>query len=686
VFLLAASFIGALLVVSAIGWLTQRDLGHVINRSNAVIHESEVLFDIMEAIDHGTTAMLLFVVDPANPWEDFPGSIDSALEHVALAEVTFSADTPTNRQVREKLTVIKAHLEEIPAFYEAAESEAMFGQVDTVNSDLLPRLRAVEKEAEAVLDILSAKVTLVQNAAAASAAKANMVTLAANSVVALLCVVLAFFFGRMLSQPILRARDAIGALVAQDFAGEVPDRDRRDEVGAMARGLDDLRGRLGKAQAAEAALKLENARRIDLFQTLGIAMNQLRGGELDRRIEAGEWRDLGESYVKLCRDFNELASALESLVSSLRQSTETVQANAGELSSMSDDMSRRAEVQAATLEQSSAALDQLAASVKTAAEKARIADEKVVEGRRRAEQGGIVMAKALDAMSSIAKSSEQISQIIGVIDDIAFQTNLLALNAGVEAARAGESGKGFSVVASEVRGLAQRASASAGEIKDLVLGSVEQVEDGEKLVQETSQTLNHIVESVTEVSGMVADIAASAQTQASGVQEINIGIAELDKVTQQNAAMVGETSAASQQLTVEATRLSDLLSRFSNSPLAVASEPTGVAGVPELFFDLPELPPAKPKGETASPRDESTMVTADGSKPDPVGERLDREKLVQGSWSAEYPDPDPVPAPIKDELRAASQTPKRETPKPPPVPSAPAKRAANDNADVWLDF
>ena len=298
---------------------------------------------------------------------------------------------------------------------------------------------------------------------------------------------------------------------------------------------------------------------------------------------------------------NGLAEALCELVDTLKQSATLVQSNAGDLSSMSSEMSRRSEVQAATLEQSAAALEELAGSVDSAADRARLADELVTENRQRAEEGGSVMARAMEAMASITKSSEQITQIIGVIDDIAFQTNLLALNAGVEAARAGDSGKGFSVVASEVRSLAQRASDSAKEIKALVSNSSQQVKDGGRLVEDTSVTLSAIVKNVTEVSAMVSDIAQSAREQSSAVQEINIGVAELDKVTQENAAMAGQTTSASAQLTAEASRLSAMLQSFGGTADGLDVTPQPAPLEMDIADSVEQFAPPRPSRPDPAP-------------------------------------------------------------------------------------
>ncbi|MBP0482706.1 methyl-accepting chemotaxis protein [Sagittula sp. M10.9X] len=573
----------------------------------------EALASISRSVRHAQLSVLRYATDPVNPWEPVVENVDSAKAQITETQTMFVAGSAVITALGNAMAV----LEEVALFYEDAESEAAFGQMDTINKELLPRLDQVDAVLTDQRETLGAALERVTAETQQATETANRQAIVAYGLVIAVAVLLSTLFGRALSRPIRRARDRILSMAEHDYHSPISDQRRGDEVGGIAQGLESLRGKLQEAERNEKRAKEENGRRVELFQTLGVAMSQLRGGRLQSRIAAGDWNDLGDSYVQLCSDFNDLAVALQVLVDSLRASTGTVQTNAHELSSMSDEMSRRAEMQAATLEESAAALDVLAAGVKSAADRAEDADRKVVEGRRRAEQGGEVMGRALQAMSSIAKSSEQISQIITVIDDIAFQTNLLALNAGVEAARAGESGKGFSVVASEVRGLAQRASESANEIKELVLNSADQVEDGERLVQATSETLTHIVESVTEVSEMVAGIATLSREQAGNVEEINVGIGELDKVTQQNAAMVSQTSTASQQLTVEATRLSDLLTRFTGGgSVAPATASVGGQGIPELF-DAPAGGGADAPAVKAVATGEGGEVPA-GKKPEPA--------------------------------------------------------------------
>jgi methyl-accepting chemotaxis protein len=232
------------------------------------------------------------------------------------------------------------------------------------------------------------------------------------------------------------------------------------------------------------------------------------------------------------------------------------------MSHAADDLSRRTEQQAASLEETAAALDEITVTVKRTAEAAAHARSVATTAAGTAEQSGKVVRDAIEAMNGIEKSSGQISQIIGVIDEIAFQTNLLALNAGVEAARAGDAGRGFAVVASEVRALAQRSADAAKEIKSLIAASTNQVEQGVDLVRRTGQALDRITQQVAELTNIVADIAASAQEQASGLGQVNTALNQMDQVTQQNAAMVEESTAASHALAQETDEVSRLVTRF----------------------------------------------------------------------------------------------------------------------------
>ena len=367
---------------------------------------------------------------------------------------------------------------------------------------------------------------------------------------------------KMVSNPLLRLTNVVEQIAGGDYASEIPDRSRRDEIGRISGHLGAFRDRLSQEELAQAERQESEKRKSTLFDHLSDCIGQVSGGDLTPRVDIGYADGLDESYRKVCNDLNELIENFSDVMLTVVGTAESVRASATEISQVADAQSQRSEAQASTLEESAAALDELTNSVKSAAEHAAEADNAVAENRRQAEASGEIVRNAIAAMQQIEESSSQITQIIGVIDDIAFQTNLLALNAGVEAARAGESGRGFAVVASEVRALAQRASESAREIKDLISKSGQQVNEGGMLVSETGDALAEIINRIRKVSELVSNIAASMREQSTGLEEINSGINELDKVTQQNAAVIEETSAASQALSKEAERLSSTLDRF----------------------------------------------------------------------------------------------------------------------------
>ncbi|WP_322889065.1 MULTISPECIES: methyl-accepting chemotaxis protein [unclassified Yoonia] len=373
-----------------------------------------------------------------------------------------------------------------------------------------------------------------------------------------LAALLGYLTARSVIRPLERLGDGMGKVAQRDYDFMVADTDRGDELGVLAKALVDFRDKLKGFDAAEDARKKVQAEQARVVEALSKGMVALAEGDLTAVIHT----PFDESYEQLRIDYNRTVSHLSATVGSVVTSAAGIRDRALEMSSASDDLSRRTENQAATLEQTAAALDELTASVRSAADGAREVETIVADARNDANASEPVVQKAVAAMTAIEKSSDEITQIVGVIDDIAFQTNLLALNAGVEAARAGDAGRGFAVVASEVRALAQRSSEAAKQIKTLIAGSSDQVASGVSLVGEAGEVLMRIAKHISHISGLISEIAAGAAEQSTGLAEINIGVTQLDKVTQQNAAMVDQATASSHALNAEAGNLSDLVARF----------------------------------------------------------------------------------------------------------------------------
>jgi len=400
-------------------------------------------------------------------------------------------------------------------------------------------------------------------------------TVAILALGALAIILAAWGIVKSVTGPVGRLKASMQAIADEDVSRDVPETDRKDEIGEMARVVSvlrqsvaeraELREREGEQQVRLEAERSESERRqhavsqgqTDAMQTVGQALERLANGDLTASIDT-----IAPEYAKLREDFNRAVDALSGVIASISRSTDIVYGSASGIAEAANNLSHRTEQQAASLEETAAALDEITATVRNASDRAGEASRMVAETKQSTGRSGTIVRDAVAAMSRIEDASSRIGQIIGVIDEIAFQTNLLALNAGVEAARAGEAGRGFAVVAQEVRELAQRSANAAKEIKGLISNSAAEVSTGVALVRSTGDALDEIESLVNKVNDQVTSIATSAREQAVGLAEVNTAVNQMDQMTQQNAAMVEETNAAGQTLTRESEQLKALLGNF----------------------------------------------------------------------------------------------------------------------------
>ena len=504
-------------------------------------------------------------------------------------------------------------------------------------------------------------------------ALANMmrIVMAVGSVFALgMAVACGFWLTAGVAKPLRAVAVATRRLVNGDTQVDIPAIGRTDEVGQMASAVAHFkqvtteqnalkaRNEAMQREAEEARARreaeLEQSRRNDELVVTALAqgLEAMARGDLTWRITA----QFPQSAETLKTDFNAAIESLEKAVSLVNANVSVIHVGAEEISAASNDLSHRTEQQAATLEETAAALDQITVTVGRTADGAKEAAEVVLRTRSDAERSGVVMNNAVEAMNAIEDSSKRIGAIIGVIDEIAFQTNLLALNAGVEAARAGDAGRGFAVVASEVRALAQRSADAAKEIKALISASGQQVTQGVQLVGQTGDALRRIVDRVAQIDTLVNEIAASAQEQATGLGQVNAAVNQMDQVTQQNAAMVEESTAACHALATEAEELAKSVARFAVSQTLAQRKPARSA------FSVPKAAPA------VAPVMDKLAKRAKPATDLPATQPMAAPRPV-ATPASQAAKPAPLAAPSASAAAPAATAPRVAAPKPAPIPA-----------------
>ncbi len=551
-----------------------------------------------------------------------------------------AANVNDEKQIKELAGTATAALDELAKKLQALDGRAVDSSLSgDKQKDLKAAVASYIKQAKAVIDMADGDagtaLTLMMGATRSFVTIANLtdqLTQAANDhrddkvagndaelerqttvLMAIVLIVIAvgaaasLFISRGISRPVMGIAAAIKRMAAGDFDTALPGLGRKDEIGEIAAAVEGIKAKAAekaRSEAEEAAARrareAEDAERrrtleaeaeakvaaerakaaeeqAQVLNLLAAALQSLSDGDLTVCLNQA----FSDAYRKIKDDFNTTVGRLQDTIGSIAQISRDVSMATAEISTSTNDLSQRTEAQAAGLEQTSASMEELAATVKKNAESANAANQSASGTREFADRGGQVVAKAVDAMARIEETSHKVSDIIGVIDEIARQTNLLALNAAVEAARAGDAGRGFAVVASEVRSLAQRSSQAAKDIKDLITNSSGQVREGVELVNQAGTALTEIVESIKTVATIVSDIANASAEQSTGIEQVNKALAQMDEATQQNSALVEENAATAKALEQQARAMDERVSYFR------------LGGGPAAVFDRADGPGAK---------------------------------------------------------------------------------------------
>ena len=560
------------------------------------IHEATIANQQTQSVLKLSGQILATLVEHQNAMRGFVASLNE--EFIERMSKYGDAVPPLMAQLEQKLeksdadTYLPPVRQAMQTFYSQLDATVANARdpakIEETRSNIATTARLSDiRKALTALDEANQKLADERTASLNAAFQTGTMTLIGGGIMAaLIAVAMGILLTRSLAAPLRGMTLAMRKLAEGDTSIDIPAMERRDELGSMAGAVEVFRANAIAAVKLEADAKLqqstteaERAARAKLDEARSEAMTQatatLAGGlaELAKgnlTIRLGQ--PFAEEFETLRNDFNEAVAQLAETLSAVAHATTSIDNGCREISGSTDDLSRRTEQQAASLEETAAALDEITVNVRHASNRVDEARAAASDAAHSAETSGTVVASAVAAMGRIEQSSQSISNIIGVIDEIAFQTNLLALNAGVEAARAGEAGKGFAVVAQEVRELAQRSAQAAKEIKDLIRVSTEEVANGVKLVSDTGAALKTIESFITTVNVQMNAIATAAKEQATGLAEVNTAVNQMDQFTQQNAAMVEETNAASAGLATESTRLRQLVQRFEISAAKAAGQ------------------------------------------------------------------------------------------------------------------
>lgn len=573
----------ALIIISCFSFYAMRKQGEI---ANSIVVDRVVPMEQLKRIGDGYAVS---IVDAAHKVRSGAISAEQGLESIdealAMIENRWTAYMATEltseeRQIADHFAQVRAEanegVEELRRILGTGDRSAL---ADFADRKLYPTIDPLGTDISSLIDlqINVSKQNLVQGNDLSALLTKSMILLSA--VGAIMAGFSVWTVLRGVIRPVNSITAAMTDLANGNLQVQIYGEGREDEIGKMASTVaifrDNARERVRLEQQGESNRSLSEQERLErerqqaqeaaevrfAVDSIGHALGQLSEGKLNYRIQTS----FAERLNQVRLDFNQAVSKLEDAMRTVGQNAQAIAAGSNQIRAAAEDLSKRTEQQAASVEETAAALEQITTTVSDSSRRAEEAGKQVQETRLSAERSGEIVSRAIHAMQAIESSSREISNIIGVIDEIAFQTNLLALNAGVEAARAGDAGKGFAVVAQEVRELAQRSASAAKEIKALISKSGDQVENGVHLVTETGRALESIVSQVQAVSVNVTAIVEGAKEQATGLKEINTAVYTMDQGTQQNAAMVEESTAASHSLAKEADALFQLIGRFEIS-------------------------------------------------------------------------------------------------------------------------